>query len=487
MVARYDVGRGTRPTGWPTERRPTGRPMRAARWSRSPRLKVPPTLRYAAPMAPSSARPLLSAEILSIGSELTVGETRDTNAGELARSLTEAGVLVRRLQALPDELDAATGAFRDALARADLVVSTGGLGPTPDDLTRESIAAACGEVTAIDPAIEAWLRELWDRRGLPFLALNLKQAWRIPSATAIPNGGGTAPGWWVDRPDGRVIVALPGPPREMRPIWRDWVLPRLRDRGLGAEVARTTYRLAGIGESAVADLLGEELLRATNPIVATYARQDAVDVRVSARAADGRSAEALVAEAGAIVLARLGDHVWSTGETTWAEAIDARLGGLGWRLATLELGTGGSLAHLLGGMANLAAAEVRADPHGDPGVADDGGTAGSGAPTALLARATDLRRATGADVVVALRVRPRAGDTAVSVAIVGPWGSHRESRLAFLSGEQGRSRAALAAADILLAELRRAPGSNRARAHRAARAVARISAGRSGPARPGRG
>ena len=441
-------------------------------------------------MAGPSPRPLLSAEILSIGSELTVGETRDTNSGELARSLTEAGVLVRRLQALPDELAMVTGAFRDALARADLVVSTGGLGPTPDDLTREAVAAACGETTTVDPDIETWLRALWARRGLPFLAINLKQAWRIPSATAIPNGNGTAPGWWVDRPDGRVLVALPGPPREMRPMWRDWVVPRLRDRGLGVEVARTTYRLTGIGESAAADLLGEELLRAANPIVATYARQDAVDVRVSARAADGRSAEALVAEAAAVVLARLGDHVWSTGETTWAQAIDERLGELGWRLATLEVDTGGSLAHLLGGMTHLVAAEVRSGPdYGSGSVA--GGTDGSArAPMTLVARATALRQTTGADVALIVRARPRAGDTAVSVVVVGPWGTHRESRLAFLSGEQGRSRAALGGADVLLARLRRLDGSARSTSRRPARATrptGRVSVARSGPGRPGRG
>lgn len=472
--------------------------MRAARWSREPDLKVPPTLRYPATVATPSPRPLRSAEILSIGSELTVGETRDTNAGELARSLSEAGVVVRRLQALPDDLQAVTGAFRDALARVDLVVSTGGLGPTPDDLTREAIAAACGETTSVDPGIEAWLRALWERRGLPFLPLNLKQAWLIPSARAIPNDNGTAPGWWVDRPDGQVVAALPGPPREMRPMWHDWVVPRLRERGFGAEVARTTYRLAGIGESAVADLLGEELLRAPNPVVATYARQDAVDVRISAHAADGRTAEALVAEATAVVLARVGDHVWSTGETTWAEAIDERLAAAGWRLATLELDTGGSVARLFGGMTHLVAAEVRTWAGGHPD-ADGSGSDGSGREaTTLAGRAAALRDATGAQVVLAVRARARTGDTGVGIVVVGPWGTHRESRLAFLAGEQGRSRAALAAADVLLAQLRAAasagsaasPGSgavDRARSRRDARAKARVSAGRSGPARPGRG
>ena len=126
---------------------------------------------------------------------------------------------VGRLTALPDRLDVVTEAFRAGLDRADLVVSTGGLGPTPDDLTREAIAAALGETPEVDPELEAWLRDLWRRREMPFPEINLKQAWRIPSAEALPNPNGTAPGWFIRRPDGRVVVALPGPPREMRPMW----------------------------------------------------------------------------------------------------------------------------------------------------------------------------------------------------------------------------------------------------------------------------
>ncbi|HEX6867448.1 MAG TPA: competence/damage-inducible protein A, partial [Candidatus Limnocylindrales bacterium] len=172
-------------------------------------------------MPPAEPRRLVTAELLSIGTELTVGETRDTNAGELARALTDLGVRVGRMTALPDDLGIVTEAFTAGLARADLVISTGGLGPTPDDLTREAIAAACGETVVVDPDLEAWLRELWRRRDMPFPELNLKQAWRIPSSEALANPNGTAPGWFVSLADGRIVVALPGPPREMRPMWTD--------------------------------------------------------------------------------------------------------------------------------------------------------------------------------------------------------------------------------------------------------------------------
>src|SRR6202008_4455609 len=103
-----------------------------------------------------------------------------------------------RTEPPPDELGAVKGAVRDAAARADLVVTTGGLGPTPDDLTREAIAGALEEEPAVDPALERWLRELWSGRGMPFPEMNLKQAWLVPSASALPNRNGTAPGWWVE-------------------------------------------------------------------------------------------------------------------------------------------------------------------------------------------------------------------------------------------------------------------------------------------------
>ena len=279
-------------------------------------------------------RRLETAEILSIGTELTSGETRDTNAGELARSLTEVGVEVTRLTALPDRRERVESAFRAALERVDLVVSSGGLGPTPDDLTRESIAAVCDEIPEVDPALERWLRSLWERRGLPFSAINLKQAWRIPSASTIANPNGTAPGWWVDRPDGRVVILLPGPPSEMRPMWQATLTGRLHERGLGADRQVRTLRLTGIGESAVADRLGDEILRQRNPEVTTYARWDAVDVRLAASAvpasADqpGTSAAALLDAVEAVVLDVLGSHVWARGTTAWPEAIGTRPLGL---------------------------------------------------------------------------------------------------------------------------------------------------------------
>jgi nicotinamide-nucleotide amidase len=397
------------------------------------------------PSSDAPRRPILTAQLLSIGTELTTGETRDTNAGELARDLTALGVTVVRIQALPDHLASVEGAFRDGLASADLVVSTGGLGPTPDDLTRESIAAAVGETPRVDAGLEEWLRGLWTRRGMSFPEINLKQAWLIGSATAIPNDNGTAPGWWVDAPDGRIVVALPGPPREMRPMWSDWVVPRLREREVGRETVVRVLRLTGIGESQVADILGDAMLRAPNPVVATYARTDAVDVRIAAvpqtdRDGRTRTAAQVADTAEHLVVERLGEYVWARGSTTWAEAIGQAAAPLGWRVAAVEIGTGGAVAALLADAAWLLRVESRA---GGDGVD-------------VERAAVDVRSATGAEVGLVVRATEEGDDTSVTVAVATPEGTHRERRLAFLGGAQGRSRAALTAAAVLLARLRAA-------------------------------
>ena len=278
--------------------------------------------RYAAGMPTRTGRPLRTAEILSIGSELTVGETRDTNAGELAAALTAEGVVVGRIVALPDRLDVVSSAFSTAFERADLVVSTGGLGPTPDDLTRESIAAALGETVEVDPELEAWLRGRWERRGIPMPEINLKQAWRIPSCEPLPNPNGSAPGWFVSRPDGGVAIALPGPPREMRPMWSDEVLPRLRDHGLGADSAVITLRLTGIGESAG----GRGPWRGDAPprrprggdVCQARGRRRADQCRRSRRrgTAAERTASRRPRPSSASGSAT---HIWAEGDTSWAD------------------------------------------------------------------------------------------------------------------------------------------------------------------------
>lgn len=404
---------------------------------------------------PTSTRPVRTAELLSVGTELTVGETVDTNSGEIARSLVAHGVTVLRVSSLPDDQAAVVQALRTALTRADLVVTTGGLGPTPDDLTREAVAELCGEDVVVDGEVLDWLRDLWARRGQPFPEVNTKQAWRIPSATVLPNPNGTAPGWLVDRPDGRVIVTLPGPPREMQPMWTDEALPRLAGHGLGGDSVVRTLRLTGIGESVVAERLGEALLRSSNPVVATYARHEAVDVRISSRPEGGRSASVIADEAEALVLGHVGEHVWARGDTTWAAALGEALAERGWTLATTERGTDGALVTLLRSLPAVVHGERRGGPVED---ASDERVAGQTGDAAEARAAERVRAAAGADVGLAIRAQPGGDDTVVRVGIATPDGSHVERRVAFLRGSLGADRAAIAGAAALLAFIRRGAG-----------------------------
>jgi nicotinamide-nucleotide amidase len=399
-------------------------------------------------------RPVLSATILSVGTEITTGTIRDTNAGELARALTDLGIRVVRLAALPDDLGVVTDALRAALDDGDAVVTTGGLGPTPDDLTREAIAGIAGEAPEVDPDVEAWLRSLWARRGLRYPESNQKQAWRIPSATILPNGNGTAPGWWVDLPDGGLIVALPGPPREMRPMWSERVVPRLRERGVGRERVVRTLRLIGIGESQLADELGA-LLRGTDPVVATYARADAVDIRITAvsdapagDASARRAADAAADRAEAAVMARVGDHVWGRDDATWPAVVGAALERLDRRLALVEIGTGGRLAALLAdtpgllesrSMATQARAALELDPSGT-------------GPDGLDRLVADVAAETGAEWVLGLAVLPRGQDTEVRVLLAADGALRAERQVAPVTGTTAAGRATL----IAIAHLHRA-------------------------------
>lgn len=283
-----------------------------------------------------------SARILSIGTEILFGEIVDTNAAHLAAELGRLGAALRDVRQLPDDRDAIGAAFRDALAAVDLVIATGGLGPTHDDLTRDGLADALGERLAPDPGLEERLIERFGGRGrMP--ASNLRQALLVPSARALENPIGSAPGWWAER-DGRVAVLMPGVPSEMRRMWSEQVVPRLVERFSLAPLRTRTVKTFGVGESTVVDRVGDLLTAPGAGIEAgIYARDDGVHLRFSTRAHDA-DLDAPVARAREL----LGDDVYGTdGETLPAAALRflARAG-CG-TLATVESGTGGALAAIL--------------------------------------------------------------------------------------------------------------------------------------------
>src|SRR5579864_2084776 len=213
----------------------------------------------------------MRAEILSIGTELLLGQIVDTNANFLAQQLPALGVDLYYVSQIGDNLARLSAAFRQALDRSDVIITSGGLGPTEDDLTREAIAEVLHEQPRVIAELERDLREFFARRGRTMPERNVKQATLIPSAQVLPNPIGTAPGWWVEH-DGKIIASMPGVPHEMHKMWEDQVQPRLARRitGGGVIVSRT-LKLAGIGESHAEEAVGE-LTRSTNPTLPTYAK-----------------------------------------------------------------------------------------------------------------------------------------------------------------------------------------------------------------------
>jgi nicotinamide-nucleotide amidase len=284
----------------------------------------------------------MKAEILSIGTEILLGEILDTNIQYIASRLPALGIDLYYTSVVGDNLGRLVEVIGRAWERSDLVLTTGGLGPTEDDLTREAIARVLGEEPAIDPELERWLRELFARLGMQMPERNVKQATLIPSARAIPNSRGTAPGWWVER-EGRIIVAMPGPPAEMQRMWEAQVAPGLEQRRPGAVLVVRTLKTTGIGEAAVDEMVSP-LLKSSNPSIGVYSRADGIHLRIAAKAASTEEARRLIQPVEEEARRILGRAVWGADDDTLAGAVGALLRERGLTLATMESCTGGLLA-----------------------------------------------------------------------------------------------------------------------------------------------
>lgn len=287
----------------------------------------------------------MRAEILSIGTELLLGHITDTNATYLSQQLAELGIDLYFVSQVGDNLERLTETLARARSRADIVITTGGLGPTEDDTTREAVCAVMGETPHVDPALEMELRGFFAERGIVMPERNVKQAWLIPSARPLLNPRGTAPGWWVER-DGRIIVSMPGVPSEMTRMWEYEALPRVRPYTGGLLFTRS-LRVVGLGESTVEERL-DDLIHSGNPTVATYAKQDAVNVRITAKSASEAEAKALVDAMDARARTALDErNVFGVDNDTLPDVILRLLEQRGETLALMESCTGGLVASLI--------------------------------------------------------------------------------------------------------------------------------------------
>jgi nicotinamide-nucleotide amidase len=349
----------------------------------------------------------MKAEIIAVGTELLLGEILDTNSQYLAQQLTPLGIDLFYVTHVGDNLGRVTETVRRGLERSDLLAMTGGLGPTDDDLTREAVAAALGEQMEVVPELEQHLREWFGRRNRPMPERNIKQATLIPSAEAVPNPIGTAPGWWVEK-NGKYIACMPGVPHEMRKMWEEQIAPRLaQEAGSGILVTRTLKTL-GMGEGGVAELL-DPIIGSTNPTVATYARADGVHVRMAAKAESRAAAVEMLDEFQTEVCHYIGQYLYGVDNQELPEVIGEHLRQQGLTLATMESCSGGLLgssitdapgssAYYRGGVVAYSA-DVKIANGVPPELIERFGTVSAQTAAAMASAA---RREMGADVGLAI-------------------------------------------------------------------------------------
>jgi nicotinamide-nucleotide amidase len=284
-------------------------------------------------------------ELITLGDELLLGLTANGHLTFIGGQLGRRGALLQRNVTITDEADAIAAQFRESWARADVVITTGGLGPTCDDRTREVVAEVLGQKLVFHPATEQAIAERFARFGRKVTANNLKQAYVFERGEVLPNANGTAPGLWVQQ-DGKVLVMLPGPPNELQPMFIDQVLPRLAALGLLHErEAYVQLRTASIGESALETKLQPIFDRAGPGLsVAFCAHQGAVDCRVSSptNALSHAQLEAIAAECAAL----LGEDFVCYGHDSLARVCAELLRAQEKKLAVVETATGGLLANV---------------------------------------------------------------------------------------------------------------------------------------------
>ena len=283
----------------------------------------------------------MKAEIMGIGTELLMGEMTDTNSSWIASRLPALGIQLQWVSIIGDDLAMLTDAFKRGMERSDIIISTGGLGPTQDDLTREAIAAAFGETATIQQEVVDALERYFAARGTPMPRHNVKQANLIPSARFVTNNNGTAPGWWAER-DGKIVICLPGPPAENHSMWEEQVEPQLAELVEDEVTITRNIKMMGMSEGAVDEVVSE-FFGIENPYLGIYSKADGIHLRIIARARDSESARALIVPVEQAIHDRMGEYIWGYDDETPEQAAGKSLLEKGLSLAVMEMCTGGAL------------------------------------------------------------------------------------------------------------------------------------------------
>jgi len=289
---------------------------------------------------------MLKAEIITSGTELLLGEITDSNTPYIADQLAALGIDLYYSSTVGDNYQRFYAVLEQAWKRSDLIITTGGLGPTQGDITRNVIAGLLGEELTLDTDLKKELTAFFSTRGIEMPENNLKQANMIPSAVPLRNTSGTAPGWWVEK-DGRIIVTLPGPPGELQSMWQYQVLPRLKKMS-GAVIVSRTIKTWGLSEARVDELVSPFLSEA-NPTLAMYAGAGGIRLRITAKADTEEAARTLITEREKDIRDILDKYIWGVDDETLEGIIGGLLVSGNLTLAVAESFTGGLLAHALSG------------------------------------------------------------------------------------------------------------------------------------------
>jgi nicotinamide-nucleotide amidase len=289
----------------------------------------------------------MNAEIIASGTELLLGEVADINTSFIASQLASLGIDLYYASVVGDNYERFSEVLRQAFERSDIVIITGGLGPTKGDITREVIAGLMGEKMELDPALQQHITDFFSRVHLEMTDNNLKQAMIIPCAGAIPNPLGTAPGWWVEK-ESKIIISLPGPPREMQPMWQKEILPRLEKKGSGIILSRT-LKTWGLSEAKIDQLVGPYMSLA-NPTLALYAKADGIQLRITAKSNTREGAQELIRGRESELRMILKDSVWGGDQETLEEIVSRLILDKGLSVAIAESFTGGLLSYSFSGV-----------------------------------------------------------------------------------------------------------------------------------------
>lgn len=288
----------------------------------------------------------LSAEIIAIGSELLAPDRSDTNSLWLTEQLNAIGIEVKLKTIVGDDDARLEEAIRDALRRSKVVITTGGLGPTEDDITRKVAARAMGRRLLLDETVLAEIRERFRAFGRPMPERNSRQAMVIDGAEVLPNPNGSAPGLFIEH-EGTAVTLLPGPPRELKPMFESEVRPRLASRTGNLVVVRRVLKVAGMGESAVDEKIAPIYTQYANPQTSILFNKSEIEVQLTASARSREEAEALLDKVSAELEEKLGHSVFSFRGETMEEVVGLRLSLGGYTIAIAESCTGGLIAERL--------------------------------------------------------------------------------------------------------------------------------------------